>query len=245
MMLEGLPTIFAYVVDIITAQRQKSSLAAAILFHLEDVANAVDYATTHYFPLSLREPFLQNSSIGTPYQKWAKFTNEDFANVDRCLRRLIPPVWLWYDQTVDQSSHDEFAALKVAWGWLDCVFNEYICVDISPDEPTLTLSTINMNGWVDPISKRFLNVWNVPLNDRPQQVPEVVTTSKVDIADRSQITELQQTGRSRLMELRSEANRLSNWLQANYAKNELLAPHKGTLSDGSFREPTCRTSRST
>lgn len=241
MMLEGLPTVFAYIVDMITAQRQKSSLAIAIHYLLEDVANAVDFATTHYLPLTLREPFLQNSSIGTPYQKWVKFTNEDFENVDRCLRRLIPAAWQWYDQTVDLSSHEEAAALKVAWGWLDCIFTEYVSVVINPDEPTITLSSINMKGWMDPLGQRFLNVWIDPSKDHPKQLPQVVTTFNLDIADRSQVTELQQTGRACLLELRKQISRLSLWLQDNYTMAELLAPHKGTLSDGSFWERPCRT----
>jgi hypothetical protein len=39
--------------------------------------------------LTLNEHFLQNSSIGTPYEKWAKFTNEDFDNLAFMVTNLI------------------------------------------------------------------------------------------------------------------------------------------------------------
>lgn len=53
-------------------------LPAAIFMFQRDVANHYQYALTHYLCLSLEAPFLQNSSLGSPYQKWAKFTNDDF-----------------------------------------------------------------------------------------------------------------------------------------------------------------------
>jgi hypothetical protein len=53
-------------------------LPAAIFMLQRDVINHYRYALTHYLCLSLDVAFLQNSSLGSPYDKWAKFTNEDF-----------------------------------------------------------------------------------------------------------------------------------------------------------------------
>ena len=70
--------------DAIEAVRDHSSflsvapLPATVFLLQRDVINHYRYALTHYFDLTLNEPFLQNSTIGTPYAKWAKFTNEDF-----------------------------------------------------------------------------------------------------------------------------------------------------------------------
>jgi|GEM_PF-3412329 len=236
MMLEGLDVLFAYIVNMVTDGRQTSSLAVTIHYLLEDVANAVDYATTHYFPLSLDEPFLQSSGFGSPYRKWAKFTNDDFEDVERCLRRLIPAVWQWYQQTTDQSSCEEWAADKVAWGWLNGLFDEYISIEIDPDEPTIALTAISMTNWVNPLNHRFLNVWNFSPEQRPQRLPDALTTVCVNIADRSKVVELHQQGRQRLLELRNQTSRLSKWLQDNYTMAELIAPHQGTLSNGSFHQ---------
>lgn len=53
-------------------------LPTAVYMMQRDVITSYRYALTHYFPISLHEHYLQDSSIGPPYAKWAKFTNEDF-----------------------------------------------------------------------------------------------------------------------------------------------------------------------
>ncbi len=55
-----------------------NALSPTVFLMQCDVINHYRYALYHYMPLSLKEPFLQDSSIGTPYEKWAKFTNSDF-----------------------------------------------------------------------------------------------------------------------------------------------------------------------
>jgi hypothetical protein len=244
-MLEGLPSLFEYVIGVVTRQRQRGSLAVVLYHLLGDVVNAAEHALIHYFPLTLSESFLQNSSIGTPYQKWAKFTNEDFQNVDQCLRRLIPAAWEWYDQTINRPLHEggidlanpeswfeKSAAIKDAWHWFHVVKTEYTCCFVNSDEPALTLSAINLNGWVDWTEGRFLNVCNRPPWDPPQRVPPIITKSVRDIADRSAVTELQRVGLARLEELREANGRFAGWLRANYTMEEITAPHRGTLSGG-------------
>ena len=53
-------------------------LPAAIFMLQRDVINHYEYALEHYLCLALDLEFLQNSSLGSPYDKWMKFTNEDF-----------------------------------------------------------------------------------------------------------------------------------------------------------------------
>jgi hypothetical protein len=53
-------------------------LPVAVYMMQRDAINHYRYAATHYFPISLTEPYLQDSSLGPPYTKWAKFTNDDF-----------------------------------------------------------------------------------------------------------------------------------------------------------------------
>ncbi len=54
-------------------------LPATVYLMQIDGINHYQYALDHYLTLELDTPFLQNSSLGTPYQKWAHFTNEDFS----------------------------------------------------------------------------------------------------------------------------------------------------------------------
>ena len=241
-MLEGLPSIFEYLIRVVTGQRQQYSLAVVIYYLLGDLVNAAEHALTHYLPLTLTESFLQNSSIGTPYQKWARFTNEDFQKVDLCLQRLIPACWQWYEQNIDRSSGADFvptdqssfgklASIKDAWHWFHAVNTQYACCVVSPDRPALTLSAINIRGWVDPVEGRFLDVLSRFTRNWAQQPPPIVTKSVREIADRSVITELQGIGLARLKELRQTNGQLAGWLRANYTMEEVTAPHQGTLSD--------------
>ena len=64
-------------------------LPATVFMMQRDVINHYRYALTHYFDLSLDESYLQNSSLGSPYDKWAKFTNEDFAMLSFAIHNLI------------------------------------------------------------------------------------------------------------------------------------------------------------
>jgi hypothetical protein len=64
-------------------------LPAAVYLMQRDVINHYRYALTHYFPISLSEPYLQNSSIGTPYEKWQEFTNDDFGLLAFGIHNLI------------------------------------------------------------------------------------------------------------------------------------------------------------
>ena len=64
-------------------------LPATVYMMQMDVINHYRHALDHYFTLTLDEPFLQNSSLGTPYQKWAYFTNENFARLSFSIHNLL------------------------------------------------------------------------------------------------------------------------------------------------------------
>lgn len=64
-------------------------LPATVYLMQLDVINHYRHALRHYFTLSLNEPFLQNSSLGTPYQKWAYFTNENFSLLATTIQQLL------------------------------------------------------------------------------------------------------------------------------------------------------------
>lgn len=64
-------------------------LPAAVYMMQVDVLNHYRYALTHYFSLTLSEPYLQSSSLGTPYQKWAFFVNKDFDMLSFAVHNLL------------------------------------------------------------------------------------------------------------------------------------------------------------
>jgi hypothetical protein len=64
-------------------------LPATVYLMQIDVINHYQYALDHYLTVPLDAPFLQKSSLGTPYQKWAYFTNEDFGLLSFAVHNLL------------------------------------------------------------------------------------------------------------------------------------------------------------
>ena len=95
----NLRPIFQDAIDVLSqyaSHLRLPALPATVHLMQQDVINHYRYAATHYLPLTLDEHFLQDSSIGNPYEKWAKFTNDDFdvlaftvTNLIRYTTRLI------------------------------------------------------------------------------------------------------------------------------------------------------------
>lgn len=65
------------------------SLPPAVFMMQRDVINHYRYALEHYFTISLSEPYLQNSSHGSPYQKWAFFVNENWGMLSYTVHQLL------------------------------------------------------------------------------------------------------------------------------------------------------------
>ena len=91
---EGLLNLLPLFRDACAALERKSavevpSLPATVSMMQRDVTNHYRYALSHYFDLSLEEHFLQHSSFGSPYAKWAKFTNDDFEALTFSAHNLI------------------------------------------------------------------------------------------------------------------------------------------------------------
>jgi hypothetical protein len=236
---EGLPNLVGYVTGLATRLRQRGSLQVVVYHVLGDLVNAAEHALIHYFPLTLAEPFLQNSSIGTPYQKWAKITNEDFEHVDQCVRLLLPLAWGCYEKNVWDRSEDEerpFGGLvKDTWIWLNYIRIRYNCCIVDQYVPTLTISTLHLDSWVDTDGRRVLNVDNLPRWARPELSPQIVTESAFDIADRGTIAELQRIGLTRLDEMRRLNDRFATWIRTHCTMEEITAPHQGTLDNSLSR----------
>lgn len=64
-------------------------LPATVYLMQLDVINHYRYALDHYLTMPLDAAFLQNSSLGTPYEKWAYFTNQDFGLLSDMVHNLL------------------------------------------------------------------------------------------------------------------------------------------------------------
>jgi hypothetical protein len=230
-MLQGLPDVTEYVAGLVLRRRLPGPLGVVVYHHLGDLLNAAGYALAHYFPITLDQPYLQNSSLGTPYQKWAFFTNKDFAAVDECLRRLLVAVYRYYEDTNDNKVCDEFVRLKDAWHSFHEVANGYNCCVIDCDEQRLSLAAIEIMPFVDRDSSRFLNVWNVPpwkRGEKPQ--PSVLSRTTLAIEERAVIGRLHGDGLARLQELLHVREHFATGLRSVLSVDDVLCAHRGHLS---------------
>jgi hypothetical protein len=100
--------------DEASGQLQIAPLAAVVFLMQRDVINQYKYALEHYLTVDLKAPFLQNSSLGTPYQKWAKFTNDDFENLFFAIGNLLRYTARLLDETLasKQRIQHEYGASK-------------------------------------------------------------------------------------------------------------------------------------
>lgn len=88
----NLSSIFQDAIDVFSdywSYLEIPALPASIFLMQQDVVNNYRHAASHYLPLNLDEHFLQNSSIGTPYEKWAKITNKEFQQLSFTVTNLI------------------------------------------------------------------------------------------------------------------------------------------------------------
>lgn len=107
----------------------------------QDVINSYRYALSHHLTLSLEEDYLQNSSLGSPYEKWKKFTNENFLmlsfSIDNLLRytsRLVHDTEI--RQLKNLKRYDEASALSNRYTGPICNISyhaKFIGIRILPD----------------------------------------------------------------------------------------------------------------
>ena len=211
---KGLPELFEYVIGLVE-RRQKREIQAIMAFHLlSEILTASEYAIVHYFALTLNESFLQNSQHGSPYQKWALFTNENFSKVDQYLKLLTPIIEHFLGpETVLNSHVDGFKKILFLFYRLN---NEYACCEVRLDEPLLTISAIGFDCWLD-TAKGSLK----PTPSGIREFPPIAIKSVISIADRSVLKNLQSEGLIRVEELRVLLMRFAAWLEANYVMSDI------------------------
>lgn len=132
---------------------QIPSLPVSVFMMQQDLLNHYEYAINHYFNLTLNDSFLQNSSLGTPYQKWKKFTNYDFKLLFFTIRILTTFTSRLYHESDQRQriADKDFDTLKKdsnRYTKLICEFkykNRKVGIEVNENE-TLTISSIVLEG---------------------------------------------------------------------------------------------------
>ena len=212
---KGLPELFEYVIGLVE-RRQKREIQAIMAFHLLcEILNASEHAIVHYFALTLNEPFLQNSQHGSPYQKWALITNENFSKVDQNVKLLTPIIEHFLGpETVLDSHVDGFKKILFLFYRLN---NEYSCCEVRLDEPLLTISAIGFDTWLDTANGSIK-----PTPSGIREFPPIAIKSVISIADRSVLKDLQSEGLIRVEELRALLAQFAARLVTNYSVRDII-----------------------
>ena len=132
---------------------QIPSLPVSVFMMQQDLLNHYEYAINHYFNLTLNDSFLQNSSLGTPYQKWKESTNYDFKLLFFTIRILTTFTSRLYHESDQRQriADKDFDTLKKdsnRYTNLICEFkykNRKVGIEVNENE-TLTIFSIVLEG---------------------------------------------------------------------------------------------------
>src|ERR1043166_2152290 len=192
-------------------------LPAAVYMMQVDVINHYHHALEHYLTVALDEPFLQDSSLGPPYQKWAFFTNEDFGelsftihNLLRYTSRLIHeteclPTKASYERAIKSSSYTSPIC--------EIRRNRSIGVVVHDDH---RLSIFAMRTRASPRG--------VTARSKRGEPREAIQTETIDIADRSCLVTLRARGRVELAELKRRNRGFAEVCDAFYQSRRVVQP---------------------
>jgi hypothetical protein len=227
-------------------------LPAAVFMMQVDVVNHYRHALTHYFTLPLSERFLQNSSLGTPYQKWAYFVNEDFAllsfavhNLLRYTSRLVHETHYPRGDQVDYEHIREFKATSNRYTNPLCdIKNEdrQIGIRVHKDY-RLTVTAIRRTRRDAPVVMRsggngkteFVRlVTDAAGQEREEptdaaefdRAMEALEAETVDIADRSRLAAIQERGMRELDVLDDYSRAFGRVCNVYYASRTAAEPFR-------------------
>ena len=242
-MLEGLPDLFEWTVGMVTNRRQHDSLQVVVFHLLGDLQNAAAVGLSQLFShvKNMSRPTLQpfgspiswqNSAKTDDHERWVRHSNEDFERVDACVHRLMLALGLWCSQTADWRDENDFFSNWDAYFWLHAVKAEYVSCVVGTPWGSLTYASLDVAGFVDSVSWRFLPIWSPNRRQDEVERPAVVTKVVHELSDTAANFELQRLGFERLEKMRVCHDAFAAWLRANCTMEEVTAPHSKTLSDG-------------
>ncbi len=230
-MFVGLDELFSYSVSFFEETNSKWPAPLVVYWHMGDAIHRAAHALQHYFCIDLREDYLQNSSIGTPYQKWAYFTNMDFEAFDQSIRRLSYSIDQFYLLRftepeaigLTRSAFPVHANPKSALNWFETVGAHYASLRINPDCPVVTLMSISLKD------RLLVGTTDFEREKTMRPPPSPFSTETVPIEDRSTLTRLQRDGEQALVELRRFHKVLGDFVMRNLRVSDLVRPVEFTI----------------
>lgn len=195
---------------------QIPSLPTSVFLMQQDLINHYKYAIYHYFNLTLEEHFLQNSSLGTPYQKWREITNGDFKMLFFSIKTLTRFTSRLYHESVlkKREIYGDFETFKVdsnRYTHLICDFKYQggILGIVVNENETLTISSVATEA--------------IKLDDGHWTS---VSLKEVDISDRSILSQIKEEVLSEISELEKLVTIYVGECKKYNVDKELLSPYE-------------------
>jgi len=201
-------------------------LPAAVYMMQHDVINHYHLALEHYLTVGLDEPSLQDSSLGTPYQKWAFFTNMDFESLSFTIHNMMRYTSRLIHETEclvpNARSHarlnkacEESSQPRKFWEAMAIKSNSY----------TTPIGEIRRNKSIGVMVHDDHRLSIAAVRTRPEgEPPEPIQTETIDIRDRSRLVTLQERGRVEIGELRSRNRAFAEVCDAFYQSRRVAQP---------------------
>lgn len=223
-------------------------LPATVYLMQVDVINHYRYALDHYLTVPLDAPYLQNSSLGTPYQKWAHFTNEDFAllsfavhNLLRYTSRLVHESELL--ELRNEGRYSETKSTSNAYTNPICEIRyrgKAIGLTVSPDycllitavrtEPSPERVTCRDTAGGPTLYFRIVRGSDgmereLPIGfDEFQRAIEVIRSESIDIEDRTRLIAIRERGRAEVAVLQERNRAFKQVCDSFYRSRPVIEP---------------------
>ncbi|WP_372371192.1 hypothetical protein [Candidatus Uabimicrobium sp. HlEnr_7] len=219
------------------------TLPATVYLMQVDVINHYNHALDHYFTLTLKEDFLQNSSLGTPYEKWAYFTNQNFESLSFCIYNLIR----YTHRLLSESERLGLIARKqVSTGVCSRYIsntvelrNKKIGINIIADErivitaedPDYNIGGTLLSKSENNITKRYFTPCN---NDEEREISleewkslrSKIREKEISISDRNILTNIKCNGKVEIEELYKKNALYVATCKKYYSSTDVICPFK-------------------
>jgi len=223
-------------------------LPAAVYMMQVDVINHYRHALEHYLTLTLNEPYLQKSSFGTPYQKWAHYTNDDFGTLSFAIHNLLRYTSRMVHETecIFLRESERYAEMKK----LSNHYTDPICehrfrhksigVTIHEDY-RLSINAVRIGfslkgfsvrgGHGEPLRySRMVRDANgneseqLITREEYQELTGSIQTETIDIGDRTKLATIQERGLREIAELKSRNDAFATTCNDFYRKRKVAEP---------------------
>lgn len=177
-----------------------------IYLALETVISDCHTILNHYLTVPMEAHFLQNSSFGTPYDKWKVVLEKDFDRLDKSIVEFIRAIEFWILATDDE--HNLYFMVASPKNPLSSHFQDACCSGRIQSDVLMSIS----------ISTAFL----MKAPKLPHRLNQDLRTDRMEIDTLNKRLALKDKGKQNLKRIKQIKNQLSEHILENCTLNEMV-----------------------